>query len=85
MILFRELRPLPVTNQRFDELGVSVVSYLDRIVITKLHIHFCFINNAVKNQPVDIFENFEGVALTLVIFSAKNKDPVAWVKVTKYQ
>ena len=26
-----------------------------------LHL-FCFISNAAKKQPVDIFENFEGVA-----------------------
>ena len=35
----------------------------------------CFISNAAKNQPVDIFENFEGVAQALLDFSHKNQDP----------
>ena len=30
-------------------------------ILPGLHL-FCFISNAVKKQPVDIFENFEGVA-----------------------
>ena len=45
-----------------------------------LYVHlFCFISNAVKNQPVDLFEDFQGVAQALLNFWAKNKDPVAQV------
>ena len=42
----------------------------------------CFISNAVKKLPVDIFEIFGGVAQALLNFSAKIKYPVAQVKMT---
>ena len=45
-----------------------------------IHIHLlCFISNAVKKRPVEIFQKIEGVAQALLNFSAKISDPVAYM------
>ena len=51
-----------IDDEEIQEIEV-VDEFANKLDPVKKEIHlFCFISNAVKNQPVDLFENFEGVA-----------------------